>query len=141
MRKCIALSMLCFALIVPLAACGTGNDGSGGDSQATDRATVDLPDAVPAGLPLPADADPDVTTRDLSGAKQVVVSFTTAKDAASVYGSFRQYAEDNGYVIATENQDNHRFASNSQSGDGLTVSVSDMGSVKVATVTFVILAN
>lgn len=139
MSKCLAISIMCFALTLPLVACGSGDGGSA--TATAGKSGVDLPDVIPSGLPLPDDADADVTTRDLSSSKQVIISFTTAEDADAVYGNLKKYAKDNGFVMAVDNADHHRFASKSNSGTSLTVSVSDMRSVTVTTVTFVIPAN
>jgi hypothetical protein len=74
----------------------------------------------------------------MSGAERVTASFTFFADAEPVYEDFNRYAVENGYHIATEDRDGYRFSSTDNAANGLVVDISDMGAVKVGTVTFMI---
>ena len=105
--------------------------------QAQSEAHARLPEAVPADFPFPPGSDLSATAMNLSGGKQVVVSCTFSNKAATVYKTFKQYAVDHGYEIAVENAAGLSFSSrNGSSSKGLGVRIADMGSIKVATVTF-----
>lgn len=130
MNNPFLLAILCAALAVPLAACGS-------DSNTTAAAHASLPDVVPADFPFPADASLDVQTQQLASGKQTVVSFSFAGDADTLYSQMRQYAVDNGYEIPVEAKSSGRFTARKDAAHNFVVNIQDMGSVKIATVSFV----
>ncbi|MGD8429816.1 MAG: hypothetical protein PVH31_05375 [Ectothiorhodospiraceae bacterium] len=122
MNRGLLRVLVSLALLIPALAVGGGK----------------LPASVPAGAPFPDGVDVDVKTGEMSGAERVTASFTFFADAAPVYEDFKRYAVENGYHIATEDRDGYRFSSTDNAANGLVVDISDMGAVKVGTVTFMI---
>lgn len=135
MKHSLSLAILCASLAVPLAACGSDSD-SDSDSDTTAAAHAGLPDVVPADFPFPADVSLDVRTQQLASGKQTVVSFSFSGDADKLYAQMRQYAVDNGYDIPIETKSSGRFTARKDIAHNFVVSIQDMGSVKVATVSF-----
>lgn len=128
MKKWFFGCILCAVMIVPLA--------WSLDSEASDS---ELPAGVPADAPFPEDVKLKVTTASISGAEQIVISFTFRGDAEALYGQFKEYLLDNGYSIAME--DNQRLTARGEGVQSCSVDIKEMGSINLATVTFVVPAD
>lgn len=125
MQKWFFGCILCAVMTVPLA-WSLDSEASGSE----------LPAGVPSDAPFPSDVKLKVTTASMSGAEQVVISFTFRGDADALYGDFKEYLLDNGYSIAME--DNQRLTARGEGVQSCIVDVQEMGSVNLATVTFVV---
>lgn len=130
MKKWLMVSILGVVLAVPV--CGWPPVAAAASSH------EELPAGVPKDFPFPAGADLTARTMQLSGAKQVTVSCTFSGRADAAYKKFKAYAAENGYEIRMENESGRRFSAGKGAVQGLVVRVSDMGSVNLATVTFVL---
>ncbi|MFB4169085.1 hypothetical protein [Virgibacillus sp. JSM 102003] len=165
MKKFITVLCLSFALSIFVAACGSDEEKSNskanteedGNVSTTDETNKEenkqdddaaqeedksaLPEEVPSDLPFPAEADLQVQSYDTAGHKQYVVGFSFSEEIDGVYNKFKEYADSNGYNIITEDNENNGFESMKETDAGPTtlgVTFSDMGSVKVGTVSFAI---
>ena len=126
--KGVVLGLL---VVAPLAQFAVGAEAFAGER-------ADLPAGVPADFPFPDGADLTTRTTQLSGVKQIVVSATFSKSPNVVYRQFKDYATGNGYAIAMENEESHQFTARKSARNGLVVRIADMGSIKVATVSFTV---
>ena len=121
MKKWLLVSFLCSAFVLPSAACSE-------DSA--------LPAGVPADFPFPDGADLQVATTPLTGRESTAVSFSYSGDTDELYTRFRDYVTGNGYEISMENEADRTFVSMKSPLETCKVSISEGGSVTIATVTF-----
>lgn len=97
-----------------------------------------LPEAVPDDFPFPEEASLRVQDGTSASMIQIAVAFSFESDPASIYSTFRGYVVENGYEISSEDESAHSFSSTDYgSGDSIGLRISEMGSVNIATVTFV----
>ncbi|MFD1038781.1 hypothetical protein ACFQ3N_10315 [Virgibacillus byunsanensis] len=155
MRKFILIFLLYFAFL--LVACGSNEEETNGDSEEESNVDVSandeieeednvsqneddstLPDDIPSDFPFPNGADLEIVTNEMAGHINYVISFSLSEDLDTHYKNFMEYSTSNGFSIITEDKENYNFKSMKDSTEGLSVGISDMGSVKIATVTFTI---
>lgn len=100
------------------------------------EANSGLPDAVPDDFPFPEDADLQVQDSTSTTMIQIAVAFSFKSDPGGIYSTFRDYVVENGYEIIREDKPDYLFQSRNDSFDSIKVSISEMSSVKIVTVTF-----
>lgn len=101
------------------------------------EADSSLPEAVPDDFPFPEDASLRVQDSTSASMVQIAVAFSFESDPDSVYSTFRGYVVENGYEISSEDESGNGFSSTDYgSGKSISLRISEMGSVNIATVTF-----
>ncbi|MRH41374.1 hypothetical protein GH741_01645 [Aquibacillus halophilus] len=165
MKNSVLSILLYFSIIILLMACGNEDEKTNSDAGSDDSAEIAadeseqadeneddeqteveseseddsaLPADIPSDFPFPEGASLDVTESEVSGAKAYTVAFQFDVDPESFYEQLKEYATNNGYSIAIENDEKTRFSANSSTG-GLVVDFTIMESVSIATITFTIL--
>lgn len=100
------------------------------------HAGSDLPEAVPDDFPFPEDANLQVQDSTSATMIQIAVAFSFKSDPGGIYSTFRDYVVENGYEIIREDKSDYLFQSRNDSFDSIKVSISEMSSVNIVTVTF-----
>lgn len=100
------------------------------------QADSDLPEAVPDDFPFPEDANLQVQDSTSATMIQIAVAFSFKSRPEEIYSTFREYVVANGYEIIGEDKSDYVFQSRNDSFDSIKVSISEMSSVNLATVTF-----